>query len=96
MNTITQIRDFYEVCICPKCNGRRACFSFRYDRQHTDEPLGLTITCRCGHYWYERSADYEEPVKTLRERFDDFLSPAVKGLGTNEYNQLLDNLIKQC
>ena len=34
--------------------------------------------------------------ETLRQRFDNFLSPAIKRLGTNEYNQLLDNLIKQC
>jgi hypothetical protein len=34
--------------------------------------------------------------ETLRERFDNFLSPAIKGLGTNEYNQLLDKLVQQC
>ncbi len=63
MSTTTQILDFYSVDICPKCNGRRVCFSFKYDRQLVDEPMGLTITCRCGYHWYERSADYEESEK---------------------------------
>ena len=34
--------------------------------------------------------------ETLREGFDNLLSPAVRRLSTNEYNQLLDNLLKQC
>ncbi len=25
--------------------------------------MGLTVTCRCGYQWYERAADYEEPVQ---------------------------------
>ncbi len=39
--------------------------------------------------------DQHTNKETLRERFDNFLSPAVRGLSTNEYNQLLDKLIQQ-
>ena len=63
MSTVTKILDFYEVSMCPKCCGKRACFSFRYGSQLVVESQGLTITCRCGYYWYERPADYEEPVE---------------------------------
>ena len=33
---------------------------------------------------------------TLRQRLDNFLSPAIRGIETNEYNQLLDKLVEQC
>ena len=46
---------------CPKCHGNRVCFSYRYEYQLVSEPRGLTVTCRCGYYWYERAADYQEP-----------------------------------
>jgi len=32
----------------------------------------------------------------LRQKFDNFLSPVIRGLETNEYNQLLDKLVEQC
>jgi len=32
----------------------------------------------------------------LRQEFDNLLSPAIRGLETNEYNQLLDKLIEIC
>ncbi|KKL26841.1 hypothetical protein LCGC14_2391170 [marine sediment metagenome] len=57
------IHDFNDtvVQVCPKCDSLRGYFSFQYERQLTNEPMGLTVTCRCGYYWFERAADYQEP-----------------------------------
>jgi DNA-directed RNA polymerase subunit M/transcription elongation factor TFIIS len=62
MNIIHDFRS-QDTAVCPKCSGSRACFGYRYERQLTNEPQGLTVTCRCGYQWYERAADYEEPVE---------------------------------
>jgi len=68
MNTITDMNTIYDfrstlTQICPKCDSGRGFFTFEYGRQLFEEPMGLTITCRCGYYWYERAADYEEPME---------------------------------
>lgn len=62
MTTRNTIYDFNttDVQICPKCESLRGNFSYLYERQLVEEPQGLTVTCRCGYYWYERAADYQE------------------------------------
>ncbi len=66
MSTIYDFNDS-TTQICPKCDSGRGYFTFGYGRQLYDEPMGLTVTCRCGYSWYERAADYEEPAKEQEE-----------------------------
>ena len=63
MNTIYDFRSTLTQ-ICPKCAKNRRDAICKYERQLFEEPMGLTVTCRCGYYWYERAADYEEPVQS--------------------------------